>query len=317
MQRQLTTPRRLARCFILPFLLAVGFLPVPGLAQDLSLQVNFFASELQRGEPFQVGFVVSNETNSAASSYQVELFGSSDDSLGNDDTLLGTFESTGVIPQQSFRENTLSLNTCPLSAGSWRIIGRIKDVVPGDSDPLNDIATAPSLLTLTAGPGLCDEQSGVMNAGLNDAWFDPAKPGQGLLVSVFPETRLVFAAWFTFDTQRPQQPDGATFGAAGHRWLTAIGGWEGSTALLDITNTRGGLLDRAEPIPVNETGYGTVTIEFHSCSDATLAYELNVDDPDNDAQGESALSGTFPLQRVVNDNVLLCEQLSAITEAVD
>ena len=42
-----------------------------------------------------------------------------------------------------------------------------------------------------------------INAGLNDAWFNPATAGQGLLIAVFPDAASMFIAWFTFDLERP------------------------------------------------------------------------------------------------------------------
>lgn len=42
-----------------------------------------------------------------------------------------------------------------------------------------------------------------INAGFNDAWFNPATKGQGFLITVFPEIKQIFLAWFTFDTERP------------------------------------------------------------------------------------------------------------------
>jgi hypothetical protein len=47
-----------------------------------------------------------------------------------------------------------------------------------------------------------------INAGLNDAWFEPATTGQGFFHVVFPDIELVFLSWFTYDTERP--PDDVT-----------------------------------------------------------------------------------------------------------
>ena len=57
-----------------------------------------------------------------------------------------------------------------------------------------------------------------INPGLNDAWYDPATIGQGFLISVFPEIKQVFLAWFTFDTERPPEDVTALLGEPGHRW---------------------------------------------------------------------------------------------------
>ena len=56
-----------------------------------------------------------------------------------------------------------------------------------------------------------------INAGLNDAWYDPATAGQGFLIAVFPEISQMFVAWFTFDIERPPQDVTAMLGDPGHR----------------------------------------------------------------------------------------------------
>jgi sugar lactone lactonase YvrE len=70
----------------------------------------------------------------------------------------------------------------------------------------------------------------VINAGLNDAWFNASTPGQGFFVTVFPDSGQVFLAWFTYDTERPDESVTAILGEPGHRWLTAFGPYEGDTA---------------------------------------------------------------------------------------
>ena len=53
-----------------------------------------------------------------------------------------------------------------------------------------------------------------INPGLNDAWYNPATAGQGFLVTVFPDRKEIFLAWFTFDTERPPEDVTATTGRA-------------------------------------------------------------------------------------------------------
>ncbi len=139
-----------------------------------------------------------------------------------------------------------------------------------------------------------------INAGLNDAWFDPATAGQGFFVTVYPKLGQVFLSQFTFDTQRPARAQAATIGEPGHRWLTAFGPFEGNRARLTATLTRGGIFD--DPAAVDTlTPYGTYDIEFHDCASATLAYEFPT-------QG---LAGTISLRRVVRDNELFCESFNS------
>jgi hypothetical protein len=142
-----------------------------------------------------------------------------------------------------------------------------------------------------------DCESFGINAGMNDAWYNPATNGQGFLITVFEDTGLVFLAWFTFDVERPADDVTAILGDPGHRWVTAQGPYEGDTAMLDVTVTSGGVFDSPEPA-VEQAQDGTMTITWHNCSSATLTYDI-----------PSAGQGEIPLQRIVNDNVILCESL--------
>ena len=139
-----------------------------------------------------------------------------------------------------------------------------------------------------------------INAGLNDAWYDPATAGQGMFITVFPDIQRIFFAWFTFDTERPPPDLVAVVGEPGHRWLTAFGPYNGDTAMLDVELTSGGLFVAAEPMPTS-TADGTVMIEFSGCNAAMVNFDLTAAD----------LQGQIPIQRLANDNVALCEALSA------
>lgn len=140
-----------------------------------------------------------------------------------------------------------------------------------------------------------------LNAGFNDAWFNPVTAGQGFLISVFPEIQQVFVAWFTFDTERPPESVEALLGEPGHRWLTAQGPFEGDSATLTIYVTKGGVFDSPEPaVEVDPAGDGTLILEFTDCYQGLITYEIT----------SLNLSGAVPIERVANDNVTLCEELS-------
>ncbi len=141
----------------------------------------------------------------------------------------------------------------------------------------------------------------VINAGLNDAWYNPATNGQGFLISVFPNIKQVFLAWFTYDTERPPMDATAILGEPGHRWLTAQGPYVGDTANLTIFVTEGGVFDAAEPAATTDpAGDGTMTIEFADCANGLVSYEI----------ASLGISGEIPIERIVPDNVVLCETLS-------
>ena len=141
-----------------------------------------------------------------------------------------------------------------------------------------------------------------LNSGFSDTWFDPATPGQGFVVSVLPIQRRVFLAWFTYDIERPPEDTTALLGEPGHRWLTAQGGYEATTANLTIFVTAGGVFDSTDPAASTDpAGDGSVTIEFLDCSEGLLTYEI-------DSLG---IQGEIPIRRVVPDNIALCETLAA------
>jgi hypothetical protein len=145
-----------------------------------------------------------------------------------------------------------------------------------------------------------DSVSQPIHAGMADAWYDPATAGQGFFVSVYPDIKIVFLAWFTFDTERPGLNVSATLGEPGHRWLTAQGLYANGVAFLDVVMTSGGEFDSSTPVVDNDAGYGTMTVGWEDCEYATLNYDLKVPD----------LQGTIELQRVASDRVDLCEALS-------
>ena len=142
-----------------------------------------------------------------------------------------------------------------------------------------------------------------INTGLNDVWSDPAIQGQGFSVSVFPDTGLVFLAWFTYDTERPADDVPANLGEAGHRWLTAFGSFEGNVASLKIEVTRGGLFDTPPP-ELDQAVDGTMELEFIDCENGIFSYDI----PSIDRQGVIAVKRTVP------DNVARCEELAYLPD---
>lgn len=137
-----------------------------------------------------------------------------------------------------------------------------------------------------------------INAGLNDAWYNPDTSGQGFLITVLGD--VVFLAWFTYDVAQP--PDGVTavVGHPGHRWLTAQGPFEGDTAVLTVNLSQGGAFDAAQPAVGRPTAVGEITLTWQDCRNATLAYVL-------DGVGENVIN----IRRISPANIPLCEMLAA------
>jgi len=141
-----------------------------------------------------------------------------------------------------------------------------------------------------------------INAGFNDAWYEPATDGQGFFITVFSDHGTVFLSWFTYDTELPAMDAAANLGDPGLRWLTAYGPIEGNHALLDIDFTSGGKFDT--PTEISHTdpsgSDGTLLLTFLDCGSGTVEYDI----PSINKQG------VVPIQRIVNDNKVICETLA-------
>ena len=140
-----------------------------------------------------------------------------------------------------------------------------------------------------------------INQGMIDAWYDPATNGQGFFITVFPDIKQLFLAWFTFDTERPPADVTALLGGPGQRWITGQGSYEGNIANLTLFVSTGGIFDAPEPAPVTDTaGDGTMTVSFIDCENGLVDYEIT----------SLQISGQIPIERIVLDKVPLCESLA-------
>jgi hypothetical protein len=142
----------------------------------------------------------------------------------------------------------------------------------------------------------------VLNAGLNDAWYDPETSGQGFFITVFPGLGYVSLAWFTYDTELPADGAQANLGDPGHRWLTAVGPITGNQAIMLVEMTAGGIFDTPTGIQRTDPpgSDGEIVLTFSSCNSATVLYDI----PSINMQG------IVPIRRVADDNIVICEALS-------
>jgi len=147
--------------------------------------------------------------------------------------------------------------------------------------------------------GTCPEFQ--INAGLNDAWFNPETDGQGFFITVFPEFNVVSLAWFTYDTELPAEDAQAQLGDAGHRWITALGPIDGNQVNMDIEMTSGGIFDTPTEIQRTDPpgSDGTIILTFDNCNSGTVEYDIP----------SINRTGTVTIRRVANDNISLCEAL--------
>jgi hypothetical protein len=107
-----------------------------------------------------------------------------------------------------------------------------------------------------------------INPGMSGSWYNPATPGQGMLIDVIPHRNEVVIGWFTFESSPP-----LALGSAEQRWLTAEGGFTGTRAELTVFNTSGGRFN--SPRAVATEPAGTATLVFQSCTRATLSFALD------------------------------------------
>jgi len=139
-----------------------------------------------------------------------------------------------------------------------------------------------------------------INAGMSDAWSNPDTSGQGFFITVYPDIQYMFLAWFTFDTERPDESVSAILGEPGHRWLVAEGKYADNQAVLDAYFAVGGFFDTPTP-ELERIVVGTMIVEFTGCHAGTITYDF----PDINRQG------VVPIQRVWAANAELCEALQA------
>jgi len=136
-----------------------------------------------------------------------------------------------------------------------------------------------------------------INAALSDAWYFPETDGQGFLIIVWETRKLIFLSWFTYDTVRPPDDVTAILGEPGHRWLTALGPYEGDTALLDVFLSKGMIFDSAEPpVDTEQMEGASIEIVWTGCNEAVLKYDIPT----------LGLSGEIPIERIVLDHVAAC-----------
>ena len=218
-----------------------------------------------------------------------------------------------TIDLQSSQDTYLYLLNGSTQTGS--VIAENDDIVSGDTDSQIVRTLAAGTYTVEAttyGPATtgsfvvsvrtaappCPNCPFVINAGLNDAWYSTTTNGQGMTVTVYPDRKQMFVTWFTFDTERPPASVTANLGEPGHRWLTAQGPYSGDKATLTVSVTEGGVFDSAQPATSTDPD-GTMIREFEDCTEGLVSYEI-------DSLG---ISGEIPIERIVDDNVALCEAL--------
>jgi len=134
-----------------------------------------------------------------------------------------------------------------------------------------------------------DGSSSSLEAKFSGTWFNPAQDGHGLSISVHsPESVSVF--WYTFDP----------FGTA--IWLYAEGSFDGNVLTTNAFFSQGMIFGDWNTEDREFFGWGTIEIEFLSCSSATMTYSSDLSYPN----GETFGSGVIPLVRLASIDGLGC-----------
>ncbi|MCH7507441.1 MAG: hypothetical protein IID60_09085, partial [Proteobacteria bacterium] len=141
-----------------------------------------------------------------------------------------------------------------------------------------------------------------INAAISDAWFFSDTNGQGFFIIVYEDSKSVFLAWFTFETEDRQAGLSANVGEPFHRWLIGQGPFDGDTALLEVFLASGMVFDSDE-FPVDLVKYedAIIKIVWTDCETGLLEYNIPT----------LGLMGVIPIQRVAADKVAACEAAQA------
>jgi len=273
-----------------------GVITVQGVAAQAELaveEVSVNPGNYLQGSMISIDAEVRNTGTASSGAFTIRHYASTNSGITAQDTLLGTENRASLPAGENSSGPFNAMIPANLAPGSY-FIGSIVDFSDGNSG--NNTNVAEDTINVTA---VSDFQ---INSGLSDAWYDPTTDGQGFFLIVWEDIGRIFLSWFTFDTARPPQDVMAILGEPGHRWVTALGGYAGDTATLDVFLTSGGVFDASQPPAVTDQDpIGTITIVWTGCNAGTLTYDLP----------GLGLAGDIPIERIVLDNVATCEALQA------
>jgi hypothetical protein len=261
---------------------------------DLTLQ----KIEVTRGiynedDTMPVSVTVQNLGTGPSGEFPLRFYASLDSIIDGNDVELNLIPHSSLAAGES-STFAFNVNYRGLYPGTYYIGAAVEAY---DMDDSNNSITDSSTVSI---------QRLELNSGLNDAWYDPDNPGQGVFVTVFPDIRKVFLAWFTYDLARPAASISATVGEPGHRWLTALGDISGNPLTLQVDSTGGGVFDAGMPVPRHQP-YGTVELYFGGCNSAWIGYDLPFV---GEAPRIGQVGGIF-MERIATDNVELCKALQS------
>ncbi len=256
---------------------------------DLALQsVNAPNGPYEQGQVVSMQSTVTNTGGIPSNAYTITFYASADNVITAGDTEIGSANRQALGPGATHTAPVSVTIPFDIAPGEY-FIGAI--ISGGDASTGNNSNVDNASVTIVASSGL----DFVINAGLNDSWWNAETPGQGFFITVFPDDGTIFLAWFTYDTERPDPSVTAILGEPGHRWLTAFGAYASNLAQLEIELTEGGVFNTGDPA-VSQSNYGTITLEFIDCNNAILTYDIP----------SLGLMGVIPITRIAADNIPAC-----------
>ncbi|NOR18488.1 MAG: hypothetical protein GQ538_00185 [Xanthomonadales bacterium] len=256
---------------------------------DVSVEsIDALGGSHEAGEDFRVKATLKNTSGEDTGMFNLNVYASTDTNITSGDTLLDAINISNIAAGASKNIDESVDLPADIAAGDY-FIGAISDLDDTDSSN-NTSVDETSIYVFT---------EFTINAGLNDAWFNPATDGQGFFITVFADLGFVSLAWFTYDTELPPDDATANLGDAGHRWLTALGPINGDKSEMIVTITTGGIFDTPPDGKLPNFSDGTIVLKFNNCNEATVSYDIESIDAQNDV----------PITRIVIDNVALCDAL--------
>ena len=212
----------------------------------------------------------------SVSAISSDLFVTTTDYLGTRLNRLN--RSSGTVLEQ--RTLDCASNVCTLLAQTIDRSGVLRSLSDGDDNGRSLLAIGRADTRLIA------PEVNIDQAGLSGAWYSPQIAGQGFFVEYFPQSKLLFAPWFTYAYEVSDRDTVANL-----RWYTLSGVVEpaAKVARLEIRRNDAGVFDSA---PVTQsTVVGTATLRAQDCNRATLEFEFI----SSEAEGKY---GLLPLDRL-------------------
>ena len=85
---------------------------------------------------------------------------------------------------------------------------------------------------------------------MSGSWYDESSDGSGAYLDVLPDINAVSMAWFTWDNVAPPPDPNPDVADPGTRWLTALGFFDGSNPVVEMTvyGSTGGIFNTGAPV---------------------------------------------------------------------